>query len=122
MGQSEPQELFSRLQVAVLLVLVCLFGVGLFFLKHERRLRSSTIEITAGNPEDYDFKVDVNQAPWEEISLLPGIGPVKAKAIVSYRRQIGCFRSAEDLLEVYGIGEKTVSSIAEYLVFADTSE
>ncbi|WP_096270706.1 helix-hairpin-helix domain-containing protein [Paucisalibacillus globulus] len=58
-------------------------------------------------------KVRINYATVEEIQKLPGIGPSKAKAIVEYRDEIGYFQSAQDLLNVSGIGEKTLESLLE---------
>ncbi|UOQ46323.1 helix-hairpin-helix domain-containing protein [Halobacillus salinarum] len=59
--------------------------------------------------------VRINQASQEEIEKLPGIGPSKAAAIIKYREEQGLFKKKEDLLEVSGIGEKTLEVIAENL-------
>lgn len=54
--------------------------------------------------------VNVNKANAEEISsALTGIGQSKAQAIVDYRKAHGEFKSVDDLSQVKGIGEKTVS-------------
>lgn len=50
----------------------------------------------------------LNSADKEQLMLLDGIGEVKAQAILDYRRQIGKFSSVEQLLEVKGIGPKTL--------------
>ncbi|MFC7320945.1 helix-hairpin-helix domain-containing protein [Halobacillus campisalis] len=60
-----------------------------------------------------DSLVRINQATSEEIQVLQGIGPSKADAIVQYREENGWFNNAEDLLEVSGIGEKTLEQIKE---------
>ncbi len=56
--------------------------------------------------------VNINTADAETISEeLTGIGLSKAKAIVAYREENGPFKSADDLVLVKGIGEKTLLSI-----------
>ena len=53
--------------------------------------------------------VDVNTADAETISAeLQGIGMTKAQAIVDYRTAHGPFKSQADLLEVKGIGVRTL--------------
>ncbi len=51
--------------------------------------------------------VDINSASIEELRSLKGIGNVKAKAIVAYREK-NCFKSVDELVEVKGIGKKTL--------------
>ncbi len=49
--------------------------------------------------------VDLNSADAETIAReLNGVGVSRAQAIVEYREQYGAFLSAEDLLNVTGIG------------------
>jgi len=53
--------------------------------------------------------VNVNTADAKAIAeSLSGIGQKKAEAIVKYREEKGSFKTAEDLVNVPGIGEKTV--------------
>jgi len=49
--------------------------------------------------------VNINTATKEELDALPGIGPVKAQAILDYRKQNGPFKTPEDIMKVKGIKE-----------------
>jgi competence protein ComEA len=59
--------------------------------------------------------VHLNSATEADLIQLPGIGPALAKRIIEYRRQIGGFKSVEQLLEVRGIGEKKLEQIRPYV-------
>jgi len=59
--------------------------------------------------------VNVNTASAEELSLLPGVGPSRARAIIELRQQRGGFKRVEDLLEVKGIGESSLAKLKPYL-------
>lgn len=55
--------------------------------------------------------VNINNADAQTIAeALKGIGLKKAEAIVKYRTENGDFKSIEDLVNVPGIGEKTVEN------------
>lgn len=59
----------------------------------------------------------INTASAEEIAqALPGIGTIKAQAIVALREQLGGFTNIDQLLEVKGIGFNTLERISELIV------
>lgn len=60
--------------------------------------------------------VDLNTAGLLALQTLPGIGEVKAQAIIDWRDQNGLFTSADDLLAVTGIGPVTVEAIRPLVV------
>lgn len=64
--------------------------------------------------------VNVNTADAKTLSeALSGIGMKKAEAIVKYRTEKGPFKSAEELANVSGIGDKTVEKIKKDVLLSD---
>lgn len=49
--------------------------------------------------------ININTASAQELEALPGIGPILAQSIVSYRNEHGPFQSIDDLKDVPGIGD-----------------
>lgn len=66
---------------------------------------SSKAEISADAP------LDINAATAADFERLPGIGPAKARAIVEWRESAGGYRTVRDLLDVPGIGAKTLARL-----------
>ena len=59
--------------------------------------------------------VNINTASQEELESLPGIGTVRAEAIIAYRTNNGYFLSIDDLLKVDGIGETTFNALKQLI-------
>ena len=59
--------------------------------------------------------IDVNQASAAELSLLPGVGPSLAAAIVADRESRGAFRRPQDLDRVRGIGPAILARILPHV-------
>jgi competence protein ComEA len=59
---------------------------------------------SSGAPAAPGGRVDLNSATVADLDALPGIGPVLAQRIVSWREQQGRFASVEQLDDVPGIG------------------
>lgn len=57
--------------------------------------------------------LDLNTATASDLESLPGIGPVLAQRIVTYRDESGPFRTLEQLAEVSGIGPAVLASVAD---------
>ena len=96
----------------VLAALTVLFAISLVFLHktsyegtghdgYTVTTQDRTDEITAPTR----VLVNINTADAEELETLTGIGPSLAQAILDYRAEHGAFETAEDLLNVKGIGE-----------------
>ncbi|MBX5436362.1 MAG: ComEA family DNA-binding protein [Alicyclobacillaceae bacterium] len=63
-------------------------------------------------------RIDLNTATAATLETLPGVGPARAAAIVSYREEHGPFPDLQSLRQVPGIGPVTWSRIAPYLYVA----
>ncbi|MCK4410625.1 MAG: helix-hairpin-helix domain-containing protein [Candidatus Eisenbacteria sp.] len=59
------------------------------------------------------WPVDINTADVTDLVRLPGVGPVRASAIV-YRREVrGRYSTLEELLEIKGIGPVTLDGLRD---------
>ena len=61
--------------------------------------------------------VNINSADKKMLTEIPGVGPVTADSILKYRKANGKFKSVNDLLNVKGIGEKTLNKMKPFLNF-----
>ena len=59
--------------------------------------------------------ININTANRKELETLPGIGPVKAKAIIDYRSRYNGFVAIEAIMEVKGIGPVTYEKIKDLI-------
>lgn len=60
-------------------------------------------------------KININTASAEELLQLKGIGEKKAASIIEFREKQGPFETPEDLLKVPGIGIKTLEANKEHI-------
>lgn len=75
----------------------------------------------ASTPDSHDGQdgaqqsnqLDLNTADLGELQTLKGVGPVTAQRILDYRTQIGRFDNVDQLLEVKGIGSKTLAKFRD---------
>lgn len=71
---------------------------------------------SAGNPLSplpASAVIDLNTATVEQLDSLPGIGPVIAARIITWRSTNGRFTSVDELSEVSGIGDAVLSSVRD---------
>ena len=59
-------------------------------------------------------QINLNTADAEALQYIPGIGPGKSLDIIRLRSERGGFKAVEELLDVPGIGEKTLIEIRKH--------
>ncbi len=60
-------------------------------------------------------QISLNSATESDFESLPGVGPVLANRILTWRTQHGSFSSIEDLQNVPGIGPKVFANLSSYV-------
>ena len=60
--------------------------------------------------------IDLNSASADVLETLPGIGEVKAGAIVAYREANGPFGKVDDIMDVQGIGPTILEGIRDLVL------
>ncbi len=82
-------------------------------------LSSLKIYIPRVGEEIQPQKINLNRAEAWLLEALPGIGEVRAQAIIDYRRQNGPLRNISELTKVAGIGITTYEQIKHLITVAD---
>ncbi len=75
---------------------------------------SSDARLTKGG-KVLSGKLNINTATEDQLRMLPGIGPAKARRVIAYRDKRGKFKRVRDLRRVKGFGYKTVTKLSPYL-------
>ena len=69
--------------------------------------------------EEQPQRVNLNQAEAWLLQALPGIGEIRAQAIIDYRQQNGRLRNINELIKVEGIGTATYERIEHLITVAN---
>jgi len=112
-----PRPLLTKSDqyLTAVLLLVALTSLGGWWLA-KGGLTGQVINIERARPLGFQFLVDLNTAEWPELAQLPDVGETLARRIVEHRQTAGPYRRPEDLLNVKGIGEKTLEGLRKHLL------
>lgn len=75
---------------------------------------SSALDNSSGS-QVTDSRINLNTATADQLDTVPGIGPVTAQRILDHRKRIGRFSTIDQLLDVSGIGTKTLEKIRPWV-------
>ena len=103
------------LLIAAVLILLVVLSWIIWLDRQPRTQSAAPVHSVSLEELERAATVDINAASAAELEALPGIGPVLAEAIVEYREEFGPFESAEDLLDVYGIGPVKLEGMRPFL-------
>ncbi|MDH4656639.1 ComEA family DNA-binding protein [Pseudomonas sp. JS3066] len=101
-----------RVRIASLFLVLCSLCLGYTQVAAAAKAAPAVVAESSSS----QAKLNINSA--DELALqdyMIGIGAAKAKAIVKYREENGPFSSVDDLLEVKGIGVKTLEKSRDKL-------
>jgi len=116
--------LFTRDERAVVVFLAVSLAVGSLVMAARRvdphvaaGTQAPAADSAAARQADApEWPIDINRASAEELVALPGIGPARAAAIIALRDAQGGLRSLDELLDVKGIGPKTLERLRPFAV------
>ncbi len=80
--------------------------------------RNAFVDAYLEEDDNLTYPLDLNLASQEALETLPNIGPAKAEDIIEYRDAVGRFADLEELLNIEGIGEKTLETLRDYLIIS----
>jgi competence protein ComEA len=84
----------------------------------ETALQASSRTAPAGSvqpPQMAEVKINVNKATAKELLKIKGMNPAKARAIVTYRKKHGEFKSMDDLAKVKAMAKMKPDELKEIL-------
>jgi len=76
---------------------------------------------TAPSGDEKQAPIDVNTADLETLVKLPGVGPAIAQRIIDYRKEHGPFKKVEELLNVRGIGDRSLAKLRDLVTLSSKS-
>ncbi|OGO18325.1 MAG: hypothetical protein A2Z15_00760 [Chloroflexi bacterium RBG_16_50_11] len=88
-------------------------------LKEGVDLDSVELTVFKAGEEEPPQKININRAEAWLLEALPGVGEVKAQAIIDYRTRNGYFRDINELKQVPGFGDFSFDEVKDFITVND---
>ena len=88
-------------------------------LKEGADLNEVELTLNASGEKDAPQKININRAETWLLEALPGVGEVKAQAIIEYRTKNGLFRDINEIKQVPGFGDASFEQIQDFITVND---
>ena len=75
--------------------------------------------IELSNADPSPLSIDLNQDPWERLTLIPGLGKTLAQRIVTFREARGGFRTLDEVKSIPGIPDRAIEEASPWLVLGE---
>jgi competence protein ComEA len=82
-------------------------------------LRMIELSVATSDNGDVPQKININRAEAWLLEALPGIGEIKARAIIAYREQHNYYHDIQEILSVPGFSETTFKQIKDFITVYD---
>ncbi len=107
----------NELKVTFFVVMITLVGFSYRFVHKDHDRPEMSEKISEAISQPYQVIFDINTATAQELMTISGIGKTRAEAIIEFRDENKPI-SIEDVIDVHGIGPKTLENMRGYF-YAD---
>lgn len=70
----------------------------------------------------YEYPQDINEAELDCFLAVSGINKTAAEGLIAYRERNGAIHNYEELLDIYGIGERSLTVIKEHFFISEDKQ
>ncbi len=125
-------NIFTKDERKIIVFLIAFLALGIILVNANNLIQNFNIEDQENIQDSLQAiiesshtvsKININEADIETLGELPGIGQKKAKTILDFREENGKFKSLIELINIKGIGKKTLAKLLPYLeMIGDSTE
>ena len=102
---------------AFVLAVIFLVWVGTLFIR--QRLTGGDVRVLQSEGAAATYRVDLNHADVNELTLLPGIGEVRAGRILDWRAEHEPFRSLDEVRQATGLSASGIERLRDLVTLGE---